>query len=306
MRQRKKDMVKSIGLLMMMLPFWVNAQKDTALNPPIRYRISLEDYREGKRDYSIMPYLVKTARDLKEKGVADSITQDYLHNYLYKLNGDELYTKDNIELIVSGVRSSAEKGFSMFYLHPDRVDEVMKQKGYSQGVVDYFITKEEIGPHLYKDKKPVMDMPDWHQMEATITRKYNRSYAERTILNAQIRWNRMKGDWTELVRGEVLKVDRYGLDTAGFWAIVGTNNMIYNDIFLHDTDKLILNKALDWMIVLLQKDPNNAEEIDTYANILYKVGRTEEALKWEKIAAASEKPDILKDFELMQSGQKTW
>lgn len=45
------------------------------------------------------------------------------------------------------------------------------------------------------------------------------------------------------------------------------------DVFLNSNDKEILKKALKWMESVIRRNPNDANSIDTYANLLYKVGK---------------------------------
>ena len=55
--------------------------------------------------------------------------------------------------------------------------------------------------------------------------------------------------------------------------------------------------------------------IDTYANLLYKMGETTEALKWQELAVTKSREldlgkgdieDIQENFEKMKKGEPTW
>jgi thioredoxin-related protein len=277
-----------------------------ASNPSEQYYTLLENYKRGIKDYLIMPYLIRTSLSLKENNIANIIKQDYLHHYLYRLNEEELYSRENLQFMYSAVDNTKERGFWIFYQHSDKVDQVMKKKGYSKAFVDYIITKEEIDRHLFKNGKPITDYPNWDNMSRTISRKYSISYAERDVLNAQIRWYKYKGNWPVLVKYDIMKIDRYGLDTTGFWGKDMLNDMIYDVVFKHCNDTVILNKAVKWMEMLVQVCPNDIDDIDTYANLLYKLGRTQDALQWEEKAAASGNKEILSTVEKMKMGIHTW
>jgi hypothetical protein len=101
------------------------------------------------------------------------------------------------------------------------------------------------------------------------------------------------------------------------WGGVFLNDMIWNVFFLHSDDKKALNKAIQWMAELIGASPNDRADIDTYANLLYKVGRRQEALTWEQIAVDKEQKDAENDkrepdsifkktLEKMRNGEPTW
>jgi tetratricopeptide (TPR) repeat protein len=65
-----------------------------------------------------------------------------------------------------------------------------------------------------------------------------------------------------------------------------------------------VKEALEWSKRSF-KDKENHMYLDTYANILYKLGNKEEAIKWEEkaIALGGDYNDTL---EKMKKGEKTW
>jgi hypothetical protein len=59
----------------------------------------------------------------------------------------------------------------------------------------------------------------------------------------------------------------------------------------------------------MELDPDRATwYMDTYANILYKLGRINEALIWEKKAVNGNPYDdqIKNNYQKMQNGERTW
>ena len=85
-----------------------------------------------------------------------------------------------------------------------------------------------------------------------------------------------------------------------------------------------LNRVCAWMEGVARRGKNLNGElvstwdmyVDTYANLLYKVGRTAEAMKWEEFAIekANERGEQGKDFlevykdtlDKMRKGEPTW
>jgi len=70
-----------------------------------------------------------------------------------------------------------------------------------------------------------------------------------------------------------------------------------------------LQQALEWSKKSFQKD-NNAGFMDTYANLLYKMGKKDDAIAWEtKAMNASpegERKNYQETLEKMNKGEKTW
>ena len=274
-----------------------------------KYDSILNSYLKGKKDYKTMPWLANTAWSIKEIILSNIIAQDYINNYLLKLNEDALYTKEHFEFIRQFNQSSKNKAFCLFYQHTEKIDMLMGHVGYATSYIDYIIAKENIDPYLWQKNKPVAEAPDWKHLRSIIIQKYNQNYAERTILNAQIRWYEYKKDSISLVRYTIEKIDKYGLDTSAFGKLA-LNNMAYYVIFMYSNDKVALNKAIQWMEIILQKEPapGNAEFIDTYANLLYKTGRINEALAMEANAIKLDPTakDINDNYTKMKKREPTW
>lgn len=220
----------------------------------------------------------------------------------------DLYTKPAIEHLATTIRDSKSLGFELFYLHGAKVDSVMQKKGYAREVVDYVIAKEDIDPQLWDSNgRERNEKPDWNAMTSIITGKYNQAYAIRTVLNAKLRWYDSRKDTVNLLRYTIQKIDTYGLDTTGFGKM-GLNNVAYYMIFMHSNDPATIQKGIQWMGLIIRSEPGNGAFIDTYANLLYKEGRTDEALAWEEkaIQLMPGQPEIEDNLSKMKRREPTW
>jgi len=91
-------------------------------------------------------------------------------------------------------------------------------------------------------------------------------------------------------------------------------NSIAWNFFEKVDDKTVLKKALRWSERSLEISPNNHYYLDTYANLLYKLGMKSKAIATEKkaIKLLKELNDVEKIAEYeqvlqkMKSGEKTW
>jgi len=83
--------------------------------------------------------------------------------------------------------------------------------------------------------------------------------------------------------------------------------------FEKSSDKKVLQDALNWSKRSLEIAPDNSMILDTYANLLYKLGRNEEAIKYEEQVLSSDakkgkKTDegTVETLRKMKAGEKTW
>jgi thiol-disulfide isomerase/thioredoxin len=90
-------------------------------------------------------------------------------------------------------------------------------------------------------------------------------------------------------------------------------NQIAWDVFEKTTDKIALRNALSWSKRSLEFVPDNATYLDTYANLLYKLGQKQEAITNEKEALRlTDKKDtetykgMENTLRKMTAGEKTW
>jgi tetratricopeptide (TPR) repeat protein len=183
----------------------------------------------------------------------------------------------------------------------------MNRRKYAQDVISGIITEEEIDPILWQGDKPKVEFPAWSNLTRNIVRKYSKYYADRVVLDAQIRWYNAKNDYPEIARYFSKKVENYGLDTSGInWAV--DNNLIYQVFLMNCKDKRRLRQAIGWERILVDAHRSDEALIDTYANLLYKVGDVKQAIKWEAkaLAIAPADKDIQSAYTKMENGQQTW
>jgi hypothetical protein len=85
------------------------------------------------------------------------------------------------------------------------------------------------------------------------------------------------------------------------------NNVAW-DVFQSCPDMSCVSKVLDWSKRL--KDNGNAAFMDTYANILYKLGNKNDAIALETkalgLAGDTDKASFQETLDKMKKGEKTW
>jgi tetratricopeptide (TPR) repeat protein len=279
------------------------------------YNSLLDEYRSGKMDIKKIQILVSTAEKLDEGQETDQIAADFINNHLSNLPDSVFFKKANLNFIYQHSQGFASKSFQRIYHHQLLADEVTGNPFFLRDYVDFLIAKEEIIPKLWPNKVPLNRQPNWNALEKTIAQKYSKNDASRAIVNAKIRWYEFKKDTVSLIYPNIQKIAIYGLDTSA-WGRLGTNNMIYEIIFSYSTDKKVLNIGIKWMQAILRNEPTSPtpQYLDTYANLLYKVGRIDEAISIEAKALKeikalkieSDNEDIQLDYEKMLARKPTW
>jgi len=266
-----------------------------ALKADTNYAKELKAYQAGKRNYATMAQLAETATRMNGPETANQIAADYLHNYLDKADDPELLTKVNFDFIsqFSSLLNREDRIVEMCLSHPNRVDSAANQKGYAKKMIDLLITNQLVIPALNAALQQGK-VPDWEAMQTSISSQYNSVYAERNVLSGKVRWYQYKKDGLNYTHYLVLSTEKNGGDlNAAAW-----------DIFQYDHDPADLEKALGWLTDL---NPP-AKELDTKAELLYKLGRKAEAVKLEKQAHGADlnNTDITASLKKMQLSQPTW
>jgi tetratricopeptide (TPR) repeat protein len=263
-----------------------------------------------------MPYLVTTAQQFRESEISRSIADDYIHNYLEKLPDTTFFTKEKFTFIglYPANLDSKERMFAWCLHEPVKVDTMVQDKGFSARVVKYVVNKEEINPPLKEAQKTGV-APDWNKMSESIRQRFGASYVQENVLAARIRFYQSVKDWKNYTKYLVAKMDNDKVQEnipTGFWGFVGLNSSAW-DVFQYSDDKEELDKALSWSNIVVNKmepkaGPNYGTFMDTKANLLYKLGRKEEALELEAKAIVLTPNDkgVQEAYHKMKEGKPTW
>lgn len=278
-----------------------------ALDPQRQFYTLMMNYQSGKKNYSTLRYLINLVQKFGDDSLTKSISDDYLNNYLFRMNDVDLYSKDNIEFIGSRIQGSNDRGFMLFYGNEKRIDQLMGQKMFAEKIIEYAIYREIVYPKMIRDGKAVEVEPEWRNISNEIADKYSSAYAARIILNAKITWYYNKKDWENVIKYRIEKIEGEGMDTTKMGMLL-TNDFFYTVIFMHSNDSAALGKSLRWEKLIIEKYPTMATLYDTYANLLYKLGRTREALEWEEKAYSmdSKNRETIANYNKMKKGEPTW
>jgi hypothetical protein len=154
--------------------------------------------------------------------------------------------------------------------------------------------------------KPALDdksaIPDWNTIEKNVKAKYGIIGREK-VYGSQMVYFLDKEDWTNFGK-------YYNLyyKTAYSRSEYHINNISW-PVFQHISDAEILATAVNTMKYSVEHfDQTNYNSYDTYANLLYKTGKKEEAILWQEKAVKGLPDDkaLAEALDKMKKGEPTW
>jgi len=261
-----------------------------------KYDSLMSDYRKGIVHYDQLPDMIKAATKI-DTGSRAELMQLY-KEHVSSLKPKDRYTKKNIEFWSSLSLSLNSPLFKFFLKDRKRIDKVMANDNYSADVKDKTIQSQIVTP-FFVEQNTRKDIPmfgmilggpglkgdnteaDWKKLHQTIKEQFNNKIAKKNVLLAKIEWYLRHGNFKAYSESMLTRLEKYpsepktqgiNINTAAWYA------------FLHATDKEILNGYIKWMAKIVSLYHANEYFLDTYANLLYKVGRKDEAISWEEKA----------------------
>lgn len=245
------------------------------------------------------------------------------NKYLKSLGEQELYTADNLNLLIQYTKSPKDWGFSIFYdtARVKRVEAAMKIKYpnfHASDVAKTIFISSELD-RFYKQAVQEQSV-DWDSVSNYFKQKYSKEFVDESILKTRVfalneLTKKNKYYRSEYIEYNILLIERYGTDTTSTFAdATQINNFVFEQIFMHSKDLNQLLVALNWMEGVIRRNPNDANNIDTYSNLLYKIGRKDDAIHWQekalKLARSLNQTwfiaPIEKNLQKMKEGMPTW
>lgn len=217
-------------------------------------------------------------REYPKIGIAKNIAK----NYISKLNEDSLDSKFNGWFIQSFTETLEDRGFSLVYKNLDRINKAMNDDKWGQTwIIDPLIYNKYLSPEIGDGKGKITE-PMWDKISYKIIEKYkDQVLAERLVIEGKLRWYGYKRDWSNFTKCVVEKVEKF-VSKTDLWGI----NQNAWAIFERSNSQRELNIAVSWIEKFVNESQNedNFFIFDTYANLLYKLGKHEEAIKNEEKA----------------------
>lgn len=297
---------------------------NTYLDPFKEYFILKDEYKQGNKHYDRMPYMIKTAPRFGDTAFARELLIEHIE-YVSKLNPEQRYTKEAIQIWSEYTLKSSGLCFQFFYKDGYIIDQVMNEKGYAQTVVDKTIENELINPFYKKQPTGEIMFPhlvsltepirkdhagaNWKELYKEIRKKFDKNSAKRNVLAAKINWYDKHGNMELYIKYFVNSLEKITKDSIGP-RIAGSINHCGWQSFLAVNDLGLLKKIIPWTEKVAKKSADYFY-LDTHANLLYKAGKKQEAIFWEERAvfyakSESKKAQYRNVIEQMKRGEPTY
>jgi len=265
-----------------------------ARDPKTQFYTLYEQYQNSKMDTAAMKRLVYVADELGEKVISRKIAE----NYASFLKDAELFQQKNLMFLGEHLNGSKDKNFEIFFNHPEKVNEIVEIPNYAESIVMNIVSAEEIDPYI-NDK----DI-NWTAIEQSVRKKYGVLGEERLWARRMLYAMEQK-DWINYGKYYKKYFERAIPNNRNSFHL---NNMSWL-IVEHVNDSQVLMCAINTMEYSIKKfDQENYQAYDTYANLLYKIGRKDDAIAWQTKASVAlpEDKGIATTLEKMKRGDVLW
>jgi thiol-disulfide isomerase/thioredoxin len=268
------------------------AKAKIGLNKETQYYNLIKQYEAGNRDDVLLKKLCKTADE------AEDNLDDYLKTFIE--TRENLYTKENGKFLIEFMDEAKGVAFNNFYankekwitaLSKDKVNEVLESKICSTLEIELIFTPP--------------NKINWQKLTEKYTKlfpEYGKAAVAKEAMGWKLRNNDFKGYFKMLDSLFILYPEQMNYSSE--------LDQNASTIFTLSNDQTLLTKALSWSKKSLEQNRDEPAYLDTYSNLLYKLGQFKEAIEIEtKVVALvkeSEKKSYQETLDKMKAGKPTW
>jgi len=265
-----------------------------ALNPETQYYTQVKKYEAGERDSAFLRRLTLLALY-----AMDDSSERFAKQYISRVAN--LSNAEDLKFINETTNNVHDTGFTIMLTHLNAFESAIGKEAVDAHLTQLITTDE----FLNNPGMASWDGRKWDEYEGNLKSRYS-VFADRVLLNVQVNIFEAANNWEGFSRAVEKGAAQDYLSAAELnayaWAVFKQCNL-----------KKILRVATRWSKKSFahQKEADPGY-IDTYSNLLYKLGRTKDAIRWEREAAklavkqgAGENwgEDVIGK---MEKGEKTW
>jgi thioredoxin-related protein len=290
------------------------------------FQSDLLAYQNGIMNYGKMPGLAAAVRELlDDRKLSRAIAQEYKTNFLDKLPSESFLTEENIRFINDNggpaLVNVNDHFFKAAYNSPSFLDSMTMpgmSEHYVNSVISILVSKK-----LFRNTgEATVAEPNWNAIEHDVVRKYQKIDVAQFMLNEKVLFYARTQNYRKFSKYKTEQLAKYPPKTTGLDVLLAYNFPAW-EMFLKSNDKVVLKQALDWVERGINLEPEKGsiiQYLDTKANLLYKLGRKQEAIAFEQYAidfakqeakdSKREKPLMIDEFEetlmKMKKDLPTW
>jgi len=264
-----------------------------SFDPGKQYYTQLQKFRDGEKDSAFLRKLTIMAENAYDMKNAEPVAKAYFATQT------NLFTPGTLALLNDFTTSTKDKGFDVFFHHAAEADKILGV-GIAEKKVRDILIREYVNSKALANNAPA---PDWKVIQSSMIASYPEQAAEVVALG-KVGYYQRKNDWNNFQTAVVEYMTQYGATVDP-----GQLNSYAWTVFQHCPDMHCVTEALEWSKRSF-KDNQEPGFMDTYANILYKMGKKDDAIAWEEkardLSREGDKKDIQDTIDKMKRGEKTW
>jgi thiol-disulfide isomerase/thioredoxin len=245
--------------------------------------------KDKKTSYSeYLPIAKRLKEEFGETELALQVARIYIDNYLNKLSEKELLKREHLDF--AGQYNKAirpeDKLFKVIYKYEHLADSIKESKpingwmnSWAYSIINIILNREIIQAKLDEAKQNNIS-PNWKLIDIELSKIVDIERAKSMRMDAQLPWlgGFGKRDWAEYLK---IALQRVAQKDSSYIHPNELDNFS-RAVFKYSNDNSLLNQALQWS----EKATEIGKDIDFWgvlwkeekANILYRLGRREEAI----------------------------
>lgn len=238
-----------------------------------RYQTRLAEFQNGRRDSLFLQRLTLMALRQNDEAMATKIGNALVERE------PQPYGKRSWETIVAITHSSKDRGFELLRTRTEEANTILGPQAAQKKILE-IIRRELIVPFL--TEKPRTQT--WQEFEKLVTTEHGELGRE-AVYGAQMMESLLQEDWNGFGKA----YSQY-FQTATQRCPYRVHSLAFQ-VLSHVSDPRALDTAIrvmQWQIDSPRESPvfgrYDPTELDTYANLLFKVGRITEAIEWQRKA----------------------
>jgi thioredoxin-related protein len=274
---------------------FISYTKD-AMDPDRQYYSMIAKFRSGNRDTLMLESLINLAIQDGKGFLADSVIRAWMP--LIK----NVYTVNRLQMIAQVITKPGIPEFDLFYHNAEKIDLIVKPDYAEYLVMNAIIPQNQDIVSAFNDSA---SKPDWDKIYKDISSQYGAAYGHRIVTSVKPSYYKRNKNWDLYLKAVLPFLKEYSDHLDPF----NLNNYAW-DIFEYCSGPDDLNYGLSLSERSLKDEKSNPAFMDTYANLLYKLGRKSEAIAIETealpLVEPAEKKSYQETIDKMKTGEKTW
>jgi thioredoxin-related protein len=238
-----------------------------ALNPETQYYTLLKKNDSAATDPQRLKKLALAAEVANDEANSTRFVDAYMATQ------SDLFTRDNLDFVSRFIKKSESKGFQLLMSNREKVDAVLG-KGKSNEILSSVIIKESINPAFENSSINIDSL-----VAATQAKYPTVDIAKRTDM-VKVLFFQVNKNWDRFQPAIRAYMDKYGNEL-----IPNALNYFARTVLENCKDPDCIAAAMAWS--KRSVDNTQGKEpayLDTYANLLYKLGKKQEAIAMQQKA----------------------